>query len=57
MDTQKAAEMTIAELADYVRNHSETGDPDISLEDWLSAGDLDGMTADDVVADWDSDRE
>lgn len=52
-----ATEMTLTQLAQYVMENSLTGDPDTSLDDWLSNGDMDGMTADDVVAEWDADRD
>lgn len=54
---KQASEMTTAELAQYVIDNSTTGDPDQSLGDWLNGGDLDGMTAVDVVMEWDADRE
>ena len=52
-----ASEMTLQELELYVLRNSVTGDPDSSLQDWLSGSDLsDGCSPDDVVAEWDSDR-
>ena len=53
----KASKMTQAELYDYVIKHSRTGDPDCTLWDWIAEGDLSDETADDVVEQWDSDRE
>jgi len=53
-----ASEMTNSELAQYVLQHSVVGDPDNSLYDWIanSIADLDEMTADDVVIEWDAER-
>ena len=49
--------MSLEDLETKVANESKTGDPDSILQDWLSHGDLDGMTVDDVVEEWDADRE
>jgi len=52
-----ATDMTLAELEAYVIRNSKTGDPNRSLMDWLSHGDLNGVTVDDVVAEWDEDQD
>lgn len=56
-EPRNASEMTQDNLETYVRDNSQHGDPDSSLQDWIAHGDLDGMTMDDVVAEWDSGRE
>jgi hypothetical protein len=45
-------------VAAYITEHSRTGDPEQSLQDWLAAGDYqDVPTVASVIAEWDSDRE
>lgn len=55
--TKRASEMTTEELAQYVMENSTTGDPDLSLGDWLDASQVDGLTADEVVREWDEGRD
>lgn len=44
-------------IEEQVSDESEYGDPDSSLQDWLSAGNWDGSeTVESVAADWDSNR-
>ena len=57
MDPKKlASQMTEQELEQYVAQNSQTGDPDASLQDWISGSDLSTETPDDVVAEWDAGR-
>jgi hypothetical protein len=53
---RQANEMSLEELEMVVLRNSRTGDPDRSLMDWLAAGDLGGMTIQDVIDEWDEGR-
>jgi len=57
MTKQRASEMTFDELYQYVVESSITGDPDLSLGDWLGNGDISYESADDVVKEWDEGRD
>lgn len=55
-DPKLAAEMESQALEQFVAENSHHGNPDGSLQDWVSGSDLSTESPADVVAEWDGDR-